>query len=93
MAMSDLCDEAQLFQLHLDVFAEENDCDCIMDAISESQLIDAKVLDVIRRIPDSQSKNRFAYCKVASHIIVPWVVEKAGTTEIIATEAFEAFLQ
>ena len=60
MAKSDLCDESQVFQRHLDVFAKENDCDCIMDAISESQLIDAKVLDAIRRIPDTQSKNRFA---------------------------------
>jgi len=73
--MNKLSDEARVFKLHLDVFVNEDDCNCVMDAMSDSKLIDAKVLDVIRHIPDAQTKNRFVATSVAAGLylhVVCW---------------------
>ena len=56
MASSTLSDEARVFKLHVDVFVLERDCDCILDDITDSKLIDTKKLDSIR---SSSDKNRF----------------------------------
>ena len=53
--------EMRTFRRHADLFEEEEDCDCIMDKIKESNLIEGSTLKRIKRSVNKNSKNRWEF--------------------------------